>query len=292
MCKRLLIIIPSYNRPKLLQSLIEQININQINNYYLSICIVVDNSSYENLDILKKKYPNIIWLEGTGNWWYTKSMNEGFKFAEKYNADLVLTLNDDLEIDRNYLQTIINDFYSLKDENAILGSITLDIDKKNRVFFSGIKKIKWWRYKSIKYHSFLESVDINTLKNIHHSETLPGRGMLIPFKVLRSLDYFDESFKQYGSDVDFCYRAKKKGYNIYISWNAKLFSHIKETNKSSPIVSKSFYAYLKSFINPYSPNYIVTPLKIIFRNTKLYFIPVTLCFLIAGRIKAFFNYAK
>lgn len=289
---KIAVVIPTYNRKSLLRNLLLQLNAQKLNKMELYIVVVVDGSNDGTYEMLDKDFHNISIVKGSGNWWYTKCMNEGFKFAEKFNPDFVLTLNDDLEVGENYIQTLMSDFYSLNDENTILGSITLSIEKKDRVFFSGIKIIKWWRYKSVKYHSFLECVDINTLKGTHPSEALPGRGMLIPFEILKLLNYFDLSFVQYGSDEDFCYRAQKRGYKIYISWNAKIFSHIKETSKSSPQIEKSFSIYLKSFLNKYSPNYILTPIKIIIRNTKLYFVPVTLLFIIAGKIKAFFRYAK
>ena len=115
-------------------------------------------------------------------------------------------------------------------------------------------------------------VYIEKLKGIKRSVTLPGRGMLIPIETLKKLNFFDEKFVQYHSDIDFCLRANKLGYQVYISWDAVVYSHVNLTSSSSSFKKQSFRAFLNSFFDKYSRNYIPNRIRFIWRhNSKIYF---------------------
>ena len=111
---------------------------------------------------------------------------------------------------------------------------------------------------------------------IYPTEVLPGRGTLIPTEVLKELNYFDGYFKQYLSDFDFCLRAKKIGHKIYISWDARVFSHIDKTSSSSSFTKFSLSNYLYSFVDPYSRNHILQRVRYLWRHRIKLLLPITL----------------
>ena len=61
--------------------------------------------------------------------------------------------------------------------------------------------------------------------------------MLIPRAILNAIGYFDEKFPQYGSDTDFCYRARETGFDIFISYKALIFSEWTQTGKGDRKIS-------------------------------------------------------
>ena len=81
--KRLVIVIPTHNRRYLLFSLLGQIFNVDHSLFELVVIVVVDGSTDGTIEMLKKEFPQVHIVYGNGNWWYTKSMNEGFKYAEK-----------------------------------------------------------------------------------------------------------------------------------------------------------------------------------------------------------------
>ncbi len=285
---KLVIVLPTYNRKKLLQSTIEQLvaQSSVLENVQSEIVVVVDGSTDGTIEMLKKNFPQVHIVQGDGSWFYTRSMNEGFKHAQQFKPDYVLTLNDDIILGEDYLKRMLE----AKDKvepGSVMGCIALTESKPYRILFSGEKKYIRWRQKHIKYHSNFKEVELDELKGIHPSEILPGRGMLIPNDLLLKVNFFDEYFVQYHSDTDFCLRALKAGAKIYISWDAKLLSYIEETAGATSYMKTSFKKFLKSYTNKYSRVYIPQKSKLYFRHGAKFLWPVTMTFFFLSTFKAF-----
>lgn len=280
-------IIPTFNRKKYLNTLLAQLKNQFKEDNIIEIVIVVDGSTDGTLEMLEVEFPEVHIVKGDGNWWYTKSMNEGFKYAERLKADYVLTLNDDIEVEEDYIQQLINATLIVP-ENSIIGSLTLTIKKPRKIIGAGIKKIIKWKGSLVPYYKFLEPLGDKQLVGIYTSVVLPGRGMLIPCNILNKLNYFDESFKQYASDYDFCLRAQNKGYKVFISCNAKVYSHINMSSESSSFIKKPLYKFIKGFVNPYSRIYLPSRAKYIWRHGIKILWPISFLIFILASIKANF----
>ncbi len=288
--KRLVIVIPTHNRRYLLFSLLGQIFNVDHSLFELVVIVVVDGSTDGTIEMLKKEFPQVHIVYGNGNWWYTKSMNEGFKYAEKLNPDFVLTLNDDINIQKNYIAQLASAIEKTP-VNTIIGSVSVTNSQPYKVIFSGIKQIIWWRMKLVRYHPMFSDIPVNTFTGIHESLVLPGRGTLIPYHVLKDVNYFDEKFVQYHSDFDFSLRARKKGYLSVISWDALIFSYPEKTNSSSSFINTPFIKFAKSFFNKYSRLFIFDNVRYIARHGIKFLFPVTFIVFILASFKAhFLNY--
>lgn len=285
------VIIPTFNRKQYLRNVLTQLfhQIDAVSE--LIVIVVVDGSTDGTIEMLEKDFPEVILVKGTGNWWYTKSMNEGFKKAEEYRPGLVLTLNDDIVLDPSYLQLLLNAKKQVE-ENAIMGSLSLTADQPYRIFFSGIRKYIRWRQKNIRYHPRFTLVPLEELTGIHPSIVLPGRGMLIPYPVLKKLNYFDEYYIQYHSDEDFCLRAWKNGFPVYISWDARVYSHVKDTGKGMSFIKTGFLAYLKGFTNKYSRIYIPQKARFYYTHCPKILWPVTMLTFFISNLKTYFKSSK
>ena len=282
----LAVIIPTYNRKACLRTLLSQLYNQEKSDLALEIVVVVDGSTDGTLEMLDDDFPEVHIVKGTGDWWYTKSMNEGFKYAEKLKPDYVLTLNDDIEIGEDYIKKLLESF-SKVDNRSIMGSIAFTIEQPYRVFYSGIKKEIWWRNKSVRYHKLLLRGNPKDFNGVYSSKALPGRGMLIPFSILNELDGFDNKFLQYGSDFDFCFRAAKKGINIYISYDAQIFCHHKATSKNSSFIKNSFSSFINGFFAPHSRSYLKDSAIILLRNKNILLVPFFLFITILASLKNF-----
>lgn len=179
-------------------------------------------------------------------------MNEGFKYAQKLNPDFVLTLNDDIEISEFYLKTLISDFKSLNNSNCILGSLSITNSATELILFAGIINYEKKGMKSIAYYKSLKTKMSKNISGIHQSQELPGRGILIPNKILVNLNFFDPLFPQYGSDTDFCFRARKAGIKVLISWNSVVKVNTELTRIRSDTNKDSLYYFSKDIFNKYS----------------------------------------
>lgn len=289
--KRLAVIIPTHNRCKELKQLLISLDGQKLEDSIQVIpIIVVDGSEDSTLEMLDSYYPNAIVVKGNGQWWYTKSINEGFKKAIKNDFDLVLTMNDDCLLSDDYLNNLLKDYQGLSNpSNRILGSISFSIEKPHRVVFSGIKKIIWWRYKVKYYHEINSRISPGKVKGVHKSCSLPGRGILISVELLGELGLFDEKFKQYGSDSEFIFRARKNDYEVFISWNAILYTYISKTGEGSIHTKEDFLKFLKNFFNPHARNNLMVICRLVWRYGYKLLSPITIMIKIAGHFKNHFK---
>lgn len=262
----LCIVIPTFNRKKQLTVLLNQLKNQNGEAINYKIVVVVDGSTDGTLELISSKFPEVDIVKGSGNWWFTRSLNEGCKHAiNKLDAKLILTINDDVEIPENYLSLILSG-YNQSGLNSIIGSCSYSVDDTTIITFAGIKNQSWL----MKYFYYIKGgtkVDVKTLKGLKPSITLPTRGLLIPSTILKKLNYFDEkSFPQYASDFDFVLRAAKKKVKVFISYDAYVLEHTMLTSKGNPRMVNGFGDFLKNaFFNKYSSNYFFKDLRMAWR---------------------------
>lgn len=277
------VIIPTHNRIESVLALLNNLE-NQKTKYFL-YKIVVNDSSH---DISQKiiQFSNVYLVNGNGNWWFTKSVNEGIKFVQKnLTSNFILIMNDDSEIDNNYISELM---LTMKELGgcAILGSISKS-KINNQITYGGTKKINWLTGKRTKIKYQIRS---NSL-NYYPTKTLTGRGTLIPLNVISTIGLLDESsFPQYGSDDEFALRAIKNGFNVYISFDAVIWDKVQLTNSNQARLKPSFFSFLKSLFNIYSPNYMLNNIIINYRyGPKIFFFFNTIS-VILGKFYTFLKY--
>jgi GT2 family glycosyltransferase len=271
------IVLPTYNRRDLLGDTLNQLLAQKesLRGVVVEIVVVVDGSTDGTLEMIRDSFRDVHVVAGTGDWYYTKSMNEGFRYMQQFNPDYMLTLNDDIILGANYLAEMLSSIEKVP-ANSIIGCLALTPDKPHRVLFGGEKKYIRWRQKHVLYLKKLSEVNNRELTGIYPSAMLPGRGMLIPNQVLVKLNYFDEFFKQYHSDSDFCLRAAKAGHAVYVSWDARLYGYVDKTAEATSYIKTPLKSFLKSFTNIHSRNYIPQKSVFLFRHGIKVLWPLTM----------------
>jgi GT2 family glycosyltransferase len=282
------IIIPTFNRREHLKILLNQLKAQKLSfAIKVEVVVVLDGSSDGTLEMLQQEFPKVHIVEGDGNWWYTKSMNEGFKYAESLLPDFVLTLNDDIEVNPDYISKLLLAYNSVE-EGSIMGSLSVSHSHPHKVTNSG-NSLKNKLFGIYRHHlPFMSVQNIEMLSGVKDTVTLPGRGILIPFKTLKDLNYFDEFFMQYHSDGDFCLRAKEKGYKVYVSWDAVVFSHMGLTSSSSSFKKQTFNDFINTFFDNHSRNYLPARAVYIWRHHTKWAMPFVLFIGIVLSFKNFF----
>ncbi|MCP5046998.1 MAG: glycosyltransferase family 2 protein, partial [bacterium] len=203
----------------------------------LSIVVVVDGSTDGTRETIRSFFPDVIVIEGDGNWWWTKSVNEGCKLAVKNGANAVLLLNDDVQFRQNYLEALLGAVE--KEPGAIIGSLNITAENQNRIYFSGAKGLQWWSGKLLRYHRFLSIYNYN-MTGLHKSIVLPGRGVFIPVRVFNEIGFYDEkALPQYKADYDFVLRAHKKKIKTLVSWDAIILVQVESTGKGATFTKQS-----------------------------------------------------
>jgi len=215
---KIFILIPVHNN---ISSTIKCIQcLNQQSWKDFEIIVIDDGSEDGTADILAREYPSVTVLSGNGNLWWTGAINKGVKYVltQARSGDYVLTLNNDLEFDKDYLSTLVE--AARLRPTHIIGSISKDINNHDHVLYSG-SDFDWDNRKNIAKPS------INSIEDRFNENTfsIPGRGMFIPVNVFQKIGFFNEKkLPHYGADVEFTIRAKRNGINLSIDRAAILYS--------------------------------------------------------------------
>jgi len=235
---RLGIIIPSYNDSSRLESGIRSIL--QLIKYADFQIVIVDNASEKQSvkDYLQKLNgdKNIHVIRNDKNLGYAKAVNQGISFLRSNgNPQFVIVMNQDIQILTDNLEEILG-IMEKEDRWGICGPRLFNADgtiqnsgyafpsihKKIAQFF-GLQKLGFTVLKFFPRSipaliprfasSFLMNyADVNDPIEI---PWLQGAFLIIKGAVFEDTMGFDENFRFYAEDMDFCKRAKDKGWKSY-----------------------------------------------------------------------------
>lgn len=250
---RLFIVIAVHNRIRITLKCLEQLQLQSFKDF--KVVLVDDGSTDGTSAAVQEQYPATEIISGTGNWWWTKSVNEGIKYALKNQAVRILLLNDDTLFDSDYLEKLMAEAEAFPE--TIIGSLNLTLEQPYRVYFSGTSGFDKLTFKHKRYHRTMSVYDQEKFQGTRQSNYLPARGMLVPATVFSTIHHLDEDkFPQYFSDVDFTMRAVKAGITCIISYNAILYTPINSTGAGDFYKKEPLKKFLRSFLNPYSKRHL------------------------------------
>lgn len=203
------------------EKLIKSILKNKYINYKI---IVADNGSTDGATkIIRKKYPQVLIVEGDNSVLWTGGLNlainEAMKAADK--KDYVLTINTDCTIPSNYLELIYKRAKISK--NIVCGSV--EIDYKTRKPRAGYLYANWSKGEWIN--------DLTLNKGIQEVDWLTTKGTITNVGLIRKNGVLNQRiFPHYASDVEWTSRLKKSGAKLIIDPNIKLYSDVSHTGIS------------------------------------------------------------
>lgn len=219
----------------------------------------------------------IVYIENNENVGFAAGVNKGIEIALKNGADYVLLFNNDARAVDDFLTPLFNTFDIDRKAGILSPVISFKKDGTTYYDFGGMIQ----KYMGRTYHNNLLSYTKNDPVNVDY---VSGCCMLISCNVIKEVGLFDSSFFLYYEDVDFCLRAKQKGYFSYCvpkSCVQHLLS--KSTGQNSDL---SLYHLIKSarvFGKKYKDQFPFHQLYLLFQ-TGIFFIkfPFSLRSLIKG----------
>lgn len=190
--------------------------------------VLVDNNSIDgSLELVKASFSKINFIKNEENLGFGAGNNIGIRFALERMADFVLLLNNDTEVEKDFLTKLI-DVAQIDEKIGILSPVIFDGNSK-KVWFSG-GKIDWLRMRT----SHLQKIQT---EDYYNSDFITGCSMLVRAEVFKKIGLFDEDFFLYWEDADFSLRAKRTGFaNVVVSG-----SWIYHFEKSEQIKNNKIY---------------------------------------------------
>lgn len=215
------IIVPVHNSIDYTLRFLETAKLLEYDNY--EIIIVDDGSTDGTEEKISQLYPDVIILKGDGDYWWTKSINAGVKYALAKGTDYILTLNNDNEVDKNLLNELIKT--ARAHPKSVVGAKVYEKGKDNVVYIGGGKH----RFLTPPHFFILPYGNIDNEKNneLREVDFITGMGCLIPAEVFNEVGCYNEDFlPQYFADAEITLRAKKHGYKLIFNPNAKIWNDV------------------------------------------------------------------
>lgn len=199
-------VIPNYNGRKLLEQNLPSVY-EALNNAKTDFEIIItdDCSTDSSVAFIRQNYPLIRLIINDKNQGFSVSCNKGIALARK---DLILLLNTDIELNRNYFESQFK-YFELADTFGVMSKI---IGAKNGETQDTARFLKYSGFK-IKANNFYHLTDEDFLTPTAY---LSGANALIDTKKLKEIGGFDEIFSPfYCEDFELGLRAWRLGWKCY-----------------------------------------------------------------------------
>lgn len=239
--KKYSIVTVNYNGEKFLIRLLDSLTNQTYKDFDLYF---VDNGSSDKSLGIIDEYKNLLdikIIKLDKNYGFAKANNIGIDRAIENNCEYVITLNNDIELDKNCINNVNETVEKEKDKYGVFQILMINYFERNKIDAAGIN---FDRYSFPIQIGYNDNIDI--INSISEEIAGPCAGAAVySSRSLNSVrekngDYFDSRFFAYYEDVDLVLRLIKKGFKSLLIKNAMVY-HIHSGTGSEGSKFKAYY---------------------------------------------------
>ena len=229
------ILLTCHNRKdKTVECLFSLYNIKFKEKFSFDVFLVDDNSSDGTSDIIRKNFPLVKIIKGSGKLFWNRGMHCAWENAIKLKKyDYYLWLNDDVILDPRALNTMVND--SKIKKNSIICGVLKSKHIENTISYGG---------KNINGEFIIPNGIPNECKYIN------GNTVLVPKKIVEKIGILDPFYPHAIGDYEYGLRAIKSGFKCMIT---STYIGYCEPNDSPPKWCLSETKFIDRIKSLYSP---------------------------------------
>jgi len=210
----------------------------QTKEYEIVLCLV-DNTGSHALKKFAEKNGHLYHHDGIVRG-FGENHNKGFEVCNPNKDDVFIVCNPDIIIDNEQLEGMLETF---QDNAYEMGNVECYYDKEKTILSNPDRHFPC-------FLNFVFSIALG--KRFHYGSNadvkfpqwVSGEFFMIQPEAYRTIGGFDEDYFMYVEDVDFSYRMRQQGFEIY---HDKKHFIIHETQMASrSLLSSSFRMHLKS----------------------------------------------
>lgn len=188
--------------------------------------IVVDNGSTdESVTFLKEKYgPALTVLALKENMGFAKGSNAGIQYAMDNGAFWIFLMNNDTVVAPDFVEHLQNAIGQGKNKYMLYNPLILYFSEPDIIWYLSDLLIPGTMIGRNPY--FKKNVKNYTFPDLLPSDFVNGCGMLVHREVYEKAGMMDTSLFIYHEEVDFCWRARRAGFNIASAPKARMWHKI------------------------------------------------------------------
>ena len=185
--------------------------------------ILIDNESNpKELKKIKNQFDKIITFPNQKNLGFTGANNIGIEYAIKNDFEYVMLINNDTEVEKNFINPLIE----LLEKNQNFGAaqpLILNYYNRNKVWSAGGFLNKFFGY------TYMIKSPEGIKKNI---DWITGCCFFLRTDVIKKIGLLDEKFFAYYEDVDWSIRIKNAGYDLAFVKSSVVYHHGSKSSKN------------------------------------------------------------
>lgn len=208
---------------------------------------IADNASTdESIPFLKERFNEVIIIENKTNGGFAKGYNDALI---NITEDLLILINNDVEVTKNWLQPIINEF---KSDSSLIAAQPKILDFNNKKYFEyagaggGFIDQLGYPYCRGRIFNTIEK-DMGQYNDIKKIFWATGACLIIKNNEFKKLNGFDENFFSHQEEIDLCWRIQLTGGTIKYIGNSTVY-HVGGATLSNLNPTKTFYNFRNSLL--------------------------------------------
>jgi GT2 family glycosyltransferase len=200
----------------------------------IDVYLVDDGSVDGTGEEVKKIFPSVNIIQGTGNLYWAGGMRLAWNVASKNSYDYYIWLNDDTFLFENSIDILLSSALKTNDNSVICSTVVSKTT--GRLTYGGKMR------NATKYHTPDGALS--------ECEIISGNCVLVPMAVFNKIGSLDHHFSHAIADYDYGLRAVKAGIKCYV---APVIIGNCESNPLPPKWCLKEIPFLQRFESLYSP---------------------------------------
>ncbi len=196
----------------------------------IEIIVVDNNSGKKDLVKLNTDYSSVQLICNDKNLGFAGANNIGIKASR---GDYILFLNNDTEVEPNFLQPIIEIFNKCENIGVVSPKIKF-FNRPNTIQYAGYPAMNPFtlRMNAVGEHK----IDDGTYNKPVETQYAHGCAMMVSREVINKVGLMPEEYFLYYEELDWCSAIRKNGFKIFVQPNSEVYHKESLTvKKHSPL---------------------------------------------------------